>query len=294
MLNFNSGRILFLLNHFGALLADHHGRGVGVAGRDVGHNRSIGDAQVFDSVDSQFRIHDRFSVDTLAGLRRLQARGELKLDGEWSPLQNAAAFEDWLQPLESIQCVTYIQAPPTPDTSPDQVLKYLARYMTGGPISDRRLLRHEHGHVTFSARKGTQAGGDADDVEEVTLPGVEFVRRGGQHVLQEAVGCVSTHRSDANSSGRKTRKWCVKTHPTELTWNGSTNSNLQQYEIRVSSGATYDAGTASVAGQVLAGTEEFRTTQELLAPGDTATFKVYVILTTGNEAGSNTVSITRM
>jgi hypothetical protein len=116
----------------------------------------------------------------------------------------------------------------------------------------------------------------------------------GQHVLQEAVGCVSTHRSDANSSGRKTRKWCVKTHPTELTWNGSTNSNLQQYEIRVSSGATYDAGTASVAGQVLAGTEEFRTTQELLAPGDTATFKVYVILTTGNEAGSNTVSITRM
>jgi hypothetical protein len=51
-----------------------------------------------------------------------------------------------------------------------------------------------------------------------------------------------------------------------LTWNGSTNSNLQQYEIRVASGATYDAATASVAGQVLAGTEEFRTTQELLAP----------------------------
>ena len=38
----------------------------------------------------------------------------------------------------------------------------------------------------------------------------------GQHVLQEAVGCVSMHRSDANSSGRKTRKWCVKTHPASL------------------------------------------------------------------------------
>jgi hypothetical protein len=43
----------------------------------------------------------------------------------------------------------------------------------------------------------------------------------GQHVLQEAVGCVSTHRSDANSSGRKPRKWCVKTHPTELAPAGS-------------------------------------------------------------------------
>jgi hypothetical protein len=204
MLNFNSGSILFLLNHLGAFFADHHGRGVGVAGRDVGHNRSIGDSQVFDSVDAQFRIHDRFSVDTLAGLRRLQARGELKLDGEWSPLQNAAAFEDWLQPLESIQCVTYIQAPPTPDTSPDQVLKYLARYMTGGPISDRRLLRHEHGHVTFSARKGTQAGGDdADDVEEVTLPGVEFVRRWAMHILPK--GYTKTRRFGGYSNHHRKR-----------------------------------------------------------------------------------------
>lgn len=45
----------------------------------------------------------------------------------------------------------------------------------------------------------------------------------------------------------------------------------------------------SIAGQVLAGTDEFRTTQELLNPGDIATFKVFVILTTG----SNTITITR-
>jgi hypothetical protein len=38
---------------------------------------------------------------------------------------------------------------------------------------------------------------------------------------------------------------------------------------------------------------EFLTLSGLAASGDVATFKVYVILTTGNEKGSNTVTITR-
>jgi hypothetical protein len=143
-----------------------------------------------------------FRTTFLAGLRRLQARGELRLDGEWSPLQEAQAFEDWLQPLEFIQWVTYIQAPPTQDTTPDQVLKYLARYMTGGPISDRRLLRHEHGHVTFSARKGTQAGG-SDEIEDVRIPGAEFVRRWAMHILPQ--GYTKTRRFGGYSNRHRKR-----------------------------------------------------------------------------------------
>lgn len=87
--------------------------------------------------------------------------------------------------------------------------------------------------------------------------------------------------------------WDGATNEAAVTWTGSTNPNVQHYEIRVSPGATYDSGTASVAGQVLAGTEEFRTTQELASPGDTATFKVFVVLQTGNQAGSNAATITR-
>lgn len=143
-----------------------------------------------------------FRTTFLAGLRRLQARGELKLDGEWLPLRNAAAFEDWLQPLEAVEWVTYIQAPPTPDTTPDQVLKYLARYMTGGPISDRRLLRHEDGHVTFSARKGTQAGG-SNETEDVRIPGAEFVRRWAMHVLPK--GYTKTRRFGGYSNHHRQR-----------------------------------------------------------------------------------------
>ena len=143
-----------------------------------------------------------FRTAFLAGLRRLQARGELKLDGEWSSLRNAAAFEDWLGPLESATWVVYIQPPPTPDTTPDQVLKYLARYMTGGPISDRRLVRHEQGHVTFRARTGTQTGG-SDETEEVRLPGVEFVRRWAMHILPK--NCTKTRRFGGFSNRHQKR-----------------------------------------------------------------------------------------
>ena len=83
------------------------------------------------------------------------------------------------------------------------MLKYLARYMTGGPISDRRLVRHEDGHVTFSARKGTQAGGDADDVEELMLPGVEFVRRWTMHILPK--GYTKTRRFGGYSNHHRKR-----------------------------------------------------------------------------------------
>ena len=111
-------------------------------------------------------------------------------------------------PGRSVSCrsyfwpVTYIQAPPTPDTTPDQVLKYLARYMTGGPISDRRLVAHENGHVTFRARTGTQPGG-SDETEEVRLPGAEFVRRWALHILPK--GYTKTRRYGGYSNPHRQR-----------------------------------------------------------------------------------------
>jgi hypothetical protein len=40
------------------------------------------------------------------------------------------------------------------------VLKYLAAYMAGGPISDRRLISDDDGVVTFWARSKDKAGGN--------------------------------------------------------------------------------------------------------------------------------------
>lgn len=139
----------------------------------------------------------------LDGLRRLQQQGALKLDGKWSALRHTATFETWLQPLEQITWVAYIEPPPTEQSTPEHVLKYLARYLTGGPISDRRLIADENGNVTFLARTGTTAGGGAGESEPLTLTGVEFVRRWSLHILPKYYtktrhfgGYSNRHRAD--------------------------------------------------------------------------------------------------
>ena len=82
-------------------------------------------------------------------LLRLHRDGQLKLQGPWSPLREPAAFAAWLQTFRDSAWVVYIEPPPTAQANPEQVLKYLARYLTGGPISDQRLLAHQGDQVTF-------------------------------------------------------------------------------------------------------------------------------------------------
>ena len=79
----------------------------------------------------------------------------------------------------------------------------------------------------------------------------------------------------------------------KITFGPSTDSNLSHFEIRFCSGP-YSTETEVVIGN-LSPTDprEFLTLAGLAASGDVATFKVYVILTTGNEKGSNSVTITR-
>jgi len=55
-------------------------------------------------------------------------------------------------------------------------LKYLARYLTGGPISDSRIVSADEREVTFLAREGTTPGGEAKQVP-ITLTTPEFTRR---------------------------------------------------------------------------------------------------------------------
>jgi hypothetical protein len=53
-----------------------------------------------------------------------------------------------------------VEGPPHGRSQPTDVLKYLAAYMTGGPISDRRLISDDDGVVTFWARGKDKAGGN--------------------------------------------------------------------------------------------------------------------------------------
>jgi len=148
-------------------------------------------------------LRQRFRDVFLKGLKRLHRSDKLKLRGEWSWLKDEAAFADWLKPLAEIAWVAHIEPPPCELASPENVLKYLARYLTGGPISDRRLISEENGTVTFSARRGTTRGGDRCDVEECPLPGIEFVRRWCLHILPK--GYTKTRRFGGYSNCHRKR-----------------------------------------------------------------------------------------
>jgi hypothetical protein len=105
----------------------------------------------------------------------------LQLEDSWSDLQNPTAFVAWLNELDACDWVVFIEPPETKDAQPEHVLKYLARYLTGGPISDRRLIAHQDGKVTFWARSRDKGGGNPS--EPYPLTGVEFTRRWALHIL---------------------------------------------------------------------------------------------------------------
>ena len=109
----------------------------------------------------------------LAALRGLHAQGKLKLPRR---LHEATAFTAWLSPLYAKDWVVYAKPP---FGGPEQVLKYLARYTHRVALSNHRLVKLEHGRVTFRYKDY------ADERKEklLTLSAEEFLRRFLQHVL---------------------------------------------------------------------------------------------------------------
>jgi Putative transposase len=141
-------------------------------------------------------LSERFREVFLKSLERLQRKGELRVS-------DLPAFRSLLSTLRDSPWVVYIQAPPHENASPEQVIKYLARYMTGGPISDQRLVSHESGKVTIRARStgkpstgkpSTGKSTDGSPLKQVHVPldGVEFVRRWSLHILPK--GFVKVRR----------------------------------------------------------------------------------------------------
>lgn len=120
-----------------------------------------------------------FRMEFLAGLRRLFANGKLKLNGTVSWLQDELLREAWLKKLKEVNWNVFIEGPPHGKSDPLHVIKYLARYMSGGPIANSRLISHEDGMVIFWARTKDKA----NKSKPFPLLGEEFVRRWSMHIL---------------------------------------------------------------------------------------------------------------
>jgi len=109
----------------------------------------------------------------VAGLRQMFKAGKLRCAG---PLAQKSQFEKLLDDLSRIEWVVYAKPP---FGSPEQVLKYLARYTHRVAISNHRLMELKDGRVSFSYKD--YAAGNV--TKTMALDAVEFARRFLLHVL---------------------------------------------------------------------------------------------------------------
>lgn len=173
-------------------------------------------------------LREAYRKSALSRLRKLYTQGELKLGGQFAYLEDPLAWKKFCDDLAELNWVSFIQPPPTKSSSADQIVRYLTRYLTGGPISDSRIIAANRDEVTFMAREGKRIGGQREQVP-VTLSTVEF-----------------------------TRRWCLHIQPDQLTktryFGGWCSRKRTQYQLRcrellaISTNAS--AGTQSVDSRV--------------------------------------------
>lgn len=131
-------------------------------------------------VDAE-QLRDTYRDFFLKGLNRLRKCNKISLNDEFAELKDNDVWKSFTDELRALTWVSYIQPPPK-GCDTEHVLKYLARYLTGGPISDARITAADFQNVTFSARVGEVTGGESKQVP-IILTTVEFVRRWCLHVL---------------------------------------------------------------------------------------------------------------
>jgi hypothetical protein len=112
----------------------------------------------------------------LAFLEEAFDAGELEFYGQLRDLAHPVRFRDWLCALKQKKWVVYAKPP---FGGPGQVLRYLARYTHRVAISNGRLLSLENGRVRFRWRDSQ----DGNQIKEMSLDAIEFIRRYLLHVL---------------------------------------------------------------------------------------------------------------
>jgi Zn finger protein HypA/HybF involved in hydrogenase expression len=126
-------------------------------------------------------LRTRFRKTLLRRLARARAAGKLKLTGRHAYLQDDDNWTAFVNGLAAKTWVAYIQPPPPTESKAHHVVNYLTRYLTGGPISDHRIVSANRQSVTFLAREGKQVGGRRTQVP-ITISTQEFTQRWSEHI----------------------------------------------------------------------------------------------------------------
>ena len=115
----------------------------------------------------------------LEGLNKAFQRGDLEFHGQLQHVADHQAFQDYLKRCQSTDWVVHSKSH---SGAPERAIEYLAHYTHKVAISNHRLLKLEHGHVSFRYKDYR----DGDKTKEMTIPDTEFIRRFLLHVLPDA------------------------------------------------------------------------------------------------------------
>lgn len=161
------------------------------------------------------KLRSRFRKTFLRRLERARAAGKLKLTGRHAYLHDDDNWTAFVNNLESKTWVAYIQPPPTTESKAHHVVNYLTRYLTGGPISDHRIVSANRVDVTFLAREGQQVGGQRSQVP-LTISTKEFTQRWSEHIQPDQLTKVRYFGGWSNSKVGSYMQRCHDLSPATL------------------------------------------------------------------------------
>lgn len=129
------------------------------------------------------------------GIKKLHKKGALV----WDDAARGCRIESLLEVAMSRNWEVYIEAPPdrADNSSPETLAAYLARYFHSIAISNHRIIKIGKEGVTFRYRDNRDGG----EEKEMTLTGVEFIRRFLLHVLPHRFVRVRHYGLHHNQAG---------------------------------------------------------------------------------------------
>jgi hypothetical protein len=200
-----------------------------ITARDVTRPWGSQKPSLVDNVALGQTFKDKF----VRGLGWLIRNDKLKLDQEWQQLGDAKVLRQWLKSLKATDWNVFIQGPPNGKSDPMQVVKYLTRYMTGGPISDGRIENEEDAVVTFTARSKSKQKSKNQQPRRIEVSGAEFVRRWSLHVLPKGFTRSRSYGGYHGSRRQAYLETCRQLLPTQPAINEpATDSSDEPTQLR--------------------------------------------------------------
>lgn len=147
-----------------------------------------------------------FKVQVLSSLFKQKFLSMLKniklnLPENMKNLKDPKELNNFLRPLYNKDWVTYIEPP---KGSPENVIEYVGRYSFRVAISNYRIKNIDDNNVTFEYKDYK----DNSKIKEMTITGIEFIRRFMLHVLPKYFTKIKHYGILANRNKKSNIKLC--------------------------------------------------------------------------------------